>query len=115
MSNFTIFNEGQPTERKVYFKDIERTILHREDGPAIEYKSGPKHWFVNGKRHRLDGPAIEYPNSYNAWYKDGLCHREDGAAIEFVNGGKMYWLNDKNYIEEDYWKEISRIKFGAFV
>ena len=23
---------------------------HREDGPAIEYKNGTKHWYINGKR-----------------------------------------------------------------
>ena len=33
--------------------------LHREDGPAIEYHNGNKHWYINGVRHRTDGPACE--------------------------------------------------------
>ena len=37
--------------------------LHREDGPAIEFKGGRKEWWQNNHRHRLDGPAIIYPNS----------------------------------------------------
>ena len=37
-------------------------VLHREDGPAIEYASGTKEWYMNGKLHREDGPAIEYVN-----------------------------------------------------
>ena len=45
--------------------------LHREDGPAIEYKNGIKEWFQNGIRHRINGPAIEYPNARIAWYIKG--------------------------------------------
>ena len=30
-----------------YFKDPEMIILHREDGPAIEYTSGTKVWYQN--------------------------------------------------------------------
>jgi hypothetical protein len=35
---------------KYYFKDKAMTILHREDGPAIEYASGSKSWYLNGKK-----------------------------------------------------------------
>ena len=45
---------------KFYYKDPEMTILHRTDGPAIEWVGGNKEWLVNGKLHRLDGPALEY-------------------------------------------------------
>jgi len=27
-------------------------LLHREDGPAIEYPEGDKRWYLNGKLHR---------------------------------------------------------------
>ena len=40
-------------------------ILHREDGPAVEWFDGRKSWYQNNKRHRLDGPAIEYTDSTN--------------------------------------------------
>jgi len=48
-------------------------ILHKDDGPAVEYIDGSKFWFQNGRRHRIDGPAVEYMR------------------------GKEYWLNDKSY------------------
>lgn len=33
-------------------------LLHREDGPAVEYLTGVTEWWLNGSLHRLDGPAI---------------------------------------------------------
>ena len=41
---------------KRWFKD---NVLHRTDGPAVEWGDGTKRWFLNGKLHRTDGPAIE--------------------------------------------------------
>lgn len=43
------------TENGVIFYHVTRNyihLLHREDGPAIEYPDGCKEWFINGKRHR---------------------------------------------------------------
>lgn len=34
-------------------------LLHRVDGPAVEYSDGTELWFMNGLRHRTDGPAIK--------------------------------------------------------
>ena len=31
---------------KYCYKDKKKTILHREDGPAIEYANGGKAWYV---------------------------------------------------------------------
>jgi len=56
---------------KLYYKDRAMTIYHRLDGPAIEYASGTKAWYVDGKRHRLDGPAIEWADGDKSWYVDG--------------------------------------------
>ena len=37
------------------------------------------------------------------WYNErGQFHREDGPAIEDANGSKQWWLNDKQYTEEEY-------------
>jgi hypothetical protein len=55
-----------------YFKDKAMNILHRHDGPAIEYTNGTKSWYVDGKRHRLDGPAIIWSNGDKEWYVDGV-------------------------------------------
>lgn len=68
-------------------------LLHREDGPAIEYVSGPfeghKVWMIHGKYHRIDGPAIEFYNNEN-----------------------YYWIDDEKYSFEE-WQEI--IKYKAFL
>lgn len=70
-------------------------ILHREDGPAIIYKSGAKVWFSNGERHRENGPAIIYENDDQSWYINGKLHRADGPAIDLANGDKEWWINGK--------------------
>jgi len=85
---------------KQYFSDREMKILHREDGPAIEYTNGGKAWFINGKCHREDGPAIEYADGYKEWYIDGKLHREDGPAIEYADGDKEWWINGKLHRED---------------
>ena len=55
-----------------YYKDPAKTIQHRTDGPACEYKNGNKMWFVNGAKHRLDGPAVVYfISGDNLWYVNG--------------------------------------------
>jgi len=53
---------------KRYFSDREMTILHREDGPAIEWDNGYKAWYLNGELHREDGPAAEWADGSKAWY-----------------------------------------------
>jgi hypothetical protein len=66
--------------------------LHREDGPAFENIEGGKEWRVYGK-----------------------LHREDGAAVEWPGGQKSYYLEDNNYSEKDYWKEIERRKSLKYI
>lgn len=69
----------------------ENDLSHREDGPAIEFANGNKHWYVHGKRHRDDGPASEISSGCEYWYKDDQLHREDGPAIKYINGNS-YWF-----------------------
>ena len=68
--------EQYVTKRKngdtFYFKDAAKQILHRTDGPAIEYANGDNTWIVNGKLHRLDGPAVEYSDGDDAWWVNGI-------------------------------------------
>jgi hypothetical protein len=50
----------------------EAGLLHREDDlPAVEYATGTKQWYKNGKRHREDGPACEYPDGTKCWFING--------------------------------------------
>lgn len=93
MAYYRTFNKGQYLEQKVFFKDKEHKIFHREDGPAIIYKNGRKEWWIDNKLHRMDGPAIEY---------------EGRMKIFFINGD-VYW-------EDEYWQKVNEIKrFGDFV
>jgi hypothetical protein len=82
-------------------------VLHREDGPAVEYSDGyKKSWYINGLLHREDGPAVEYSDGTKYWYINGERHREDGPAVECDNGDKRWWLNHKFYTEEAYYKKL---------
>jgi hypothetical protein len=55
----------------IYFCIKGTDLLHREDGPAVEWKNGMKEWWINGKRHRDDGPAVTSSN---------------GAIFRYFNG-----------------------------
>lgn len=61
-------------------------LLHREDGPAIEYGNGSTEWYINGQLHRINGPAKQSINGDFSWYLFGKKHREDGPAILTTNG-----------------------------
>ena len=62
-------------ELKIYSRGTKRWyqngLLHRENGPAIEYVDGTKTWYQNDELHREDGPAIEWPDGTKTWYQNG--------------------------------------------
>jgi len=97
--------------------DSSRVTIHREDGPAMEYSEGSKHWFINGHLHREDGPAIEYSDGSNYWFLAGLRHREDGPAIEeIVMTGKLnnffnlcWFLGGIEYTEREFSKIMKEV------
>lgn len=68
-------------------------------------------WYKDGKLHREDGPAIKYKTSYKAWFIHGLKSREDGPAVEWADGGKEWWLNGVEYTEEkfNHWLEKKKL------
>jgi len=76
--------------------------LHREDGPAVEYRNGDKCYFINGELHREDGPAIEYRNGDKCYFINGELHREDGPAVEFVGRNKAYFINGEELTKEEF-------------
>ena len=55
-----------------WYKDAKCTILHRENGPAVEYSNGDRVWYQNGLLHRIDGPAIEWRDGDKRWYINGV-------------------------------------------
>lgn len=98
---------------KYYYKTPKMTILHREDGPAIEHVNGHKEWWINGKLHRTDGPAIEYADGGKDWYINGKLHREDGPAIENSNGIKRWYLNGKLLTEKEFKAYFANKRYKA--
>ncbi len=95
--------------RTRWYKDQQMKIVHREDGPAVIWADGSKHWYKDGLRHRKDGlrhrkdgPAIEWASGAKSWWVNGDLHREDGPAIEYSNGEIEYWLNGKNMTKAEW-------------
>ncbi len=78
---------------------------HRENGPAIEYSDGNRYWYQNGKYHRLDGPAVENSNGSTWWYQNDYLHRLDGPAVELSNGSVSWYIKGKQYLEQE-WFEV---------
>ena len=52
-------------------------LLHRENGPAIEWAGGDRGWYRGGELHREDGPAYEHPDGSRFWCLDGNRLSED--------------------------------------
>ena len=92
---------------KFYYADRKMVLLHRDDGPAIEYADGSKEWWINGDQHREDGPACEYVNGSKEWWVNGELHRPDGPAIEYANGFKG-WYIDGEYLPEVFSRILNR-------
>jgi hypothetical protein len=72
-------------------------IIHREDGPAVEYVNGDKTWYHDGKIHRSDGPAYEGADGTKTWYSNGQFHRVGGPAHEGAAGNKAWWIRGKRH------------------
>jgi len=79
------------------YDEVISLTWHREDGPAFteyRYNGNIRYvaYYVNDNRHRLDGPAI----------------------IKYdVNGNIQrieYWINDMAYSNEQYNKELLKLK-----
>ena len=85
-----------------WYKDAKCKVLHREDGPAIEYADGSKCWYKNSQRHRTDGPAAEWADGTTGWYQNGHLHRTDGPAIERADGTKHWCINGKQMTEAEF-------------
>jgi len=63
-------------------------LLHRENGPAVEFDNGTKYWLINNQYHRVDGPAREY-----------------------YSGVKEWFIFDKEFLEKEYWKHPLVIEY----
>ena len=84
--------------------------LHREDGPAIEYASGTKEWWIHNCLHREDGPAIVWGNGGKEWRQNGKRHRIGGPAVIRSDGSNEWWLNGVRYTEQAYRAKLAALE-----
>jgi len=97
MIKYKVYTKEKGLVETDNFEHINELTWHREYGPAlIGYNdSGSKvrdQYWVNSKLHRLNGPAdIGYDMNGN---------------IKYV----AYWINDIAYTEEQYDKELLKLK-----
>jgi hypothetical protein len=77
-------------------------LLHREDGPAVEYANGTRMWYLNNQRHREDGPAVEWVSGTRMWCRNGQLHRESGPAVEWADGRRAWHLNGHQLTFEEW-------------
>jgi hypothetical protein len=89
--------------------------LHREDGPAVEKKSGTKAWYINGNLHREDGPAVIDETGNKYWYRNGNLHREGEPAVEYADGYKSWYLDGVYYTEEQFLAKTKKTCEGKIV
>ena len=104
-TNVNSFTYQQYTLNRNYIEIIKKEnittwyknkLIHRDDGPDIEYLNGSKEYWVNGNLHRENGPAI-ITDRYMAWYRNGQLHRENGPAVEFGFKYKQWFINGKSH------------------
>lgn len=100
--------------------------LHREDGPALEYRGmgagfttaegrrwrpGDEVWALHGKYHRKDGPACLIHTDegrVEEWWEEGNRHRIDGPAVRYEDGREEYWVAGKNLPKEEWERTPTR-------
>lgn len=66
-------------------------LLHRTDGPAVQYADGGVEWWWRGRLHRDDGPAVTTADGQMRWYETGLLHRTDGPAVISAAGDEEWY------------------------
>ena len=77
--------------------------FYYKDGTTSEIRDSSK------VLHRTDGPAVEYINGDKLWYVDDRLHRVDGPAVE-SDGDKFWWVDDIQYSEKQFEALIEEIR-----
>lgn len=78
------------------------SVLHRDfDRPAVE-KVNRDEWYQAGKCHKI----VWSDGHHKEWWFEGKKHRLDGPAIEKANGRKIWYIEGKEYTEEEFNKYV---------
>lgn len=81
----------------------DEVLLHRLDGPAIEYKDGTKFWIINGKHHRNIDPAIEWTKENKQWFFKYDLHRIGNSPCSLV---EWWYIHGKEYSKKQYFNKV---------
>jgi len=81
----------------------------RVDGPAVEWRSGNKHWCMDGKFHRLDGPAVVTND------RPLILHLHDTLGLGLANWGVHWYIEGEGYSEEEHTKLIQEVEVMPLV
>ena len=47
------------------------------------------------------------------WYRNGQYHREDGPACEYANGTRYWFIEGKEYTEQEFNKKMNKTSCGG--
>jgi len=95
------------------FESKNGTIIYCKDDYFEELNNKDFSWYYGVSYykgyliHKEDGPAIEYYSGWQEWYLNGKLHREDGPAVKYNDKGKEWHLNGERYTEEEYFNIIN--------
>lgn len=73
-------------------------LVHRDDGPAIEFLNGRKRWLKNGMNC---GTSIEFTDGTKEWYINSSHEREDGLSIGYEHPIKKANTKKQHLILDD--------------
>lgn len=84
---------------------------HREDGPAIIYKSGAEIWCIHGKKHRLDGPAYITKKGNEFYFLDDsqVPEYEWLSDARVIKAHRIKKLEDKEIKDDDFLRTFGKI------
>ena len=67
-------------------------------------------WYLNGKLHREDGPAVEYPSGDKYWYLNGWYIDEEDFNERMAHTVEMTKLYDLEPMIFDCWRVCDDIQ-----
>jgi hypothetical protein len=90
---------------KIKSSDLITSLLKIERGVPSTSDLGTKDericWKWKNKLHRDFGPAVEYKNGNQIWLQSGLIHRKDGPAV--IKDGKEYYYFKGKHLTKSEW------------
>jgi hypothetical protein len=108
MENYDTKDEYE--DRTVYLK---KDVIHRLDGPAIEWANGGCEYFINGVRHRVDGPALITSDGSYSYFINGVKYETIPILKDFKESKRLTLLKSSNEYLLKYNFDPSLLAYAA--